>query len=116
MGKASAMSRTQHKGWIMDWQQKLQAMTSLVGTFNICLKMRKPGDWYVSVQGREILEGSILAGSYGNGSTPQEAVEDDWRKCTEDLKPHQCIVTNAYGPERRQVRWNGFMWEPFVSA
>lgn len=88
----------------MTWEEKLTAIQAL--GCDTCLKMRAPGNWYVSVKGREFKEGSMLSGGYGNGRTPEEAVEDDWEQCSVAL-----VVINAYSDTRRTVRWNGFMWQ-----
>lgn len=96
----------------MDWEQKLQALNAL----SECkLVMRKPGDWYVD-QGTSIKEhgGCVLRGSYGNGRTPQEAVEQHWQELTE-LAANQYLVSkdifDGQTYNRKTVRWNGFMWD-----
>lgn len=91
----------------MTWEQKLQACKALKE--EISLKMRKPGDWYVS-QGIECKDGPFLKSKYGNGTTPQEAVENHWIELTV-LQPDQYLVIGGNKPDRRCVRWNGFMWE-----
>jgi hypothetical protein len=90
----------------MNWEQKLQALNALA---QCKLIMRKPGDWYVS-QSVEVKDGNILCGSYGNGETPDVAVDDHWQVLT-NLHPEQCLVTCAYGEKRKAVRWTGFMWD-----
>lgn len=92
----------------MTWEEKLAALQALGDT---SLRMRKPGDWYVSPSSRDVWErgSGVLVSVYGNGSTPQEAVEDDWRKMTE-LDANCVVVINARGSNRRQVIWNGYMW------
>ena len=90
----------------MNWEQKLEALNALA---ECSLKMRKPGDWYVG-HSVEVKVGAILEGRYGNGETPQDAVEDSWRKLTE-LNPGEYLVTRAYSGSRKAVRWNGYMWE-----
>lgn len=86
----------------MNWEQKLSALQSLTDT---SLRMRKPGDWYVIAYGRSVVEsgGAILAGSYGNGTTPEEAVHDDFRLIAESHAPLK--VGDAYW------QWSGFMWK-----
>lgn len=88
----------------MTTDEKFAALKLLCET---SLRMRAPRDWYVSASGRECKNGCILRSSYGNGSTPQEAIEDDWRI----ISSHPCIVID-YG--KRQVRWNRYMWEDVV--
>ncbi len=91
----------------MDWQQKLAAFQALGDT---CLRMRKPSDWYVeavSVMVKAKPDDCYVTGIYGNGTTPQAAVEDHWRVLVEEL-PESAHLSVRSG--ERRVRWNGFMW------
>ena len=90
----------------MTWEQKFQALQSIA---DICLHMRKPGDWYVSMKA-EIHEAFFLVSSYGKGTTPQEAIEDHWRKFS-NLPYDNYVVVKAGTPERKALRWNNFMWQ-----
>jgi hypothetical protein len=94
----------------MNWEQKLDAIQSLAGSFDVSLKMRGPGNWYVHT-GLEVGGDGMLASVAGNGTTPEEAVNDIWRKYTDDMKPGRFIVVDSMGKARRQVRWNGFTWK-----
>jgi hypothetical protein len=98
----------------MTWEQKLAACKSLA---ECCLAIRKPGDWYVHWQAHLTEHGSVLmSGQYGNGSSPQEAVEDHWRKVT-GIKPNEYWLAYAHTESmRRAARWNGYMWEPVFEA
>lgn len=89
----------------MTWEEKLSACQALA---ECSLRMRKPGDWYVSHL-VEVVNGPMLQSRYGNGGTPQDAVEDHWTQLTE-LKAHECLVVNSMTDQRREVRWNGYMW------
>jgi len=91
----------------MTWEEKLAALKALANTH---LEMRAPGDWYVSAYAREVGGNGMLEGRYGNGRTPQEAVEDDWEKMTAKLPADRYIVVYASGEDRQQYRWNGYMW------
>lgn len=95
----------------MTWEEKFEGLQLLHS--DISLRMRVPGNWFVSHVGVEIKDGGILGGVCGNGSIPQEAVEDHWKRMTE-LKPGQYIVLDAYKDTRHVVKWNGFMWKPVV--
>lgn len=94
----------------MDWEQKLQALNVVA---ECVLKMRKPGDWFVS-QPIDVKQQSILVGMYGNGATPQAAVEDHWTQLT--TLPADEYIVSRYGDmgTRTAVRWNGFMWDRVV--
>lgn len=84
----------------MTWEQKFAAIKAIARSATV--EMRKPGDWYVGA-GMEHADGSsFLIGNYGNGSTPEEAVEDHWRLYG-DGTPFK--VRDSW------FRWNGFMWE-----
>lgn len=93
----------------LDWQQKAAALAALA---ELSIKCRKAGDWYVS-QNVEIKDNSVLRGEYGNGSTPQEAIEDHWQRLVTNLEksPLYLVARAGGGEDRRAVRWNGFMWQ-----
>lgn len=98
----------------MTWEEKLSACCSIADT---SLSMRKPGDWYVS-SGMEVIERGhrgVLVGSYGNGKTPEEAVENHWKKLVENPEV-ECIVVHAMRDDRRELIWNGFMWQDYHGA
>lgn len=89
----------------MTWEQKFEAMQSLAEA-SLC--MRKPGDWYVK-QNIEVGGNGMLIGEYGNGITPELAVEDHWNRLTA-VKAPMYLTIRAYGTDRRQYRWNGYRW------
>lgn len=93
----------------MNWEEKLAVLLTLDD--NLSVTMRKPGNWYVSGGRCEIKrKGSgVLESAYGDGKTPQEAVEDHWRQYT-TLPDGAVIVIDAMRKTRREVRWNGFTW------
>lgn len=90
----------------MNWQQKADALNSLS---EISLKIRAAGDWYVS-QRTEVGGDGVLRGIYGNGATPEEAVENHWCVLVTELQPTRYIATNSMGDDRKHWRWNGYMW------
>lgn len=92
----------------MEWEDLLQALCAL--DRDTCLRMRKPGDWYVSHH-IEVGGDGCLSGIYGNGASPELAVLDDWAKLVTSLRPDRFLVIDAMRDTRRQVRWNGYMWE-----
>jgi hypothetical protein len=93
----------------MDWQQKLAAIQAFAGSHNVALRMRRPGDWYVDA-GMSLGGDGILYGTYGNGTTPEDAVRDHWQKFTVEIPADKYVVADRGDPHRRG-RWNGFMWE-----
>lgn len=93
----------------MNWEQKLEAMQALCGKHNVSLCMRRPGDWYVEVINRSIGGDGLLRGSFGNGATPEEAVNDDWRQYVDELPNDRHIVLNSNGV-RSHWQWNGYRW------
>ena len=86
----------------MDWQQKLDAIQAFAGKANLC--MRRPNDWFVE-SGMSVGGDGILSGKYGNGTTPEEAVEEHWHIYSE-LPPDRYAVNR----HNRRARWNGYMW------
>lgn len=91
----------------MDWQQKAAALDALA---EIEIKIRKPGDWYVH-QHVEIKDDCIMRGEYGNGRTPEEAIEDHWQRLVVNIEQTPLyLVARAMRDTRRAVKWNGFMW------
>lgn len=95
---------------MMDWESKLAALNALAECHLI---MRKPGDWYVSQQVM-VKNNSVLEGRFGNGESPESAVEEHWQELTE-LAGHEYLVAREYWDgdvcKRAAVRWNGFMWD-----
>jgi len=97
----------------LSWEEKFEAMKELCGDFAICLRMRQPGDWYVSATGRHVASdrpGDGQSSVYGNGKTPEEAVTDDWRKLVERL-PNGYFITVQTGSLIRRLRWTGSFWK-----
>ena len=90
----------------MTWEEKLEACNALA---RCGLSMRKPGDWYVYQSGVELKRGCMLGGGGGNGTTPELAVLDHWEGHT-NLQPGEYLVIGAMTPNRRAVKWNGYMW------
>ena len=91
----------------LNFQQKAEALNALA---KIAILMRKANDWYIS-QSTEVKQGSMLAGLYGNGETPADAIYDHWQQLVTDLPPDQYIITNPGSDNRRAVKWNGYMWK-----
>jgi hypothetical protein len=92
----------------MNWEQKFGAINALA---EASLRMRAPGDWYVS-QSVEIKEGAVLCSTGGYRSpSPEAAVERHWRNLTQLTPKQDYIVTNAYGEHRKHWLWNGYMWK-----
>jgi hypothetical protein len=100
----------------LSWEQKLQALQFLAEyPDNANVRMRKPGDWYCSVSGVEVKQKHCLVGQYGNGTTPQEAVENCFLVLT-SITNDEVLVRNAMNAEKRTYfRWIGFMWKQEAS-
>lgn len=84
----------------MNWEQKLMAIRALDAFAGV--EMRKPGDWYVRAQMEHAEGRSCLVGHYGNGVSPEAAVEDHWGQYGDG--------TPLRTPQG-WFRWNGYMWE-----
>lgn len=92
----------------MNWQQKLAAIQAFCGHFDVSLRMRKPGDWYVS-SGMGIGGNGMVSSAYGNGVTPEEAVLDHWEQYASLPLDRYATINTENG--QRRGRWNGFMWD-----
>ncbi len=94
----------------LTWEQKLEALQALAEFPNmVTISMRKPGDWYCSVSGIEVRKSHTLESRYGNGDTPQEAVENCFLVLT-TIQRDEVLARNALGDKSKHFRWNGFMW------
>ncbi len=93
----------------MNWEQKLMALKSLDDI--IGLRLREPGDWYVSTR-IEISDSHFLSSPTETCcQTPEDAVLARW-ECFTNLKPDERLVIHATRREAREAfRWNGHMWE-----
>jgi hypothetical protein len=91
----------------MSAESKLKAIEELVGPRGVCLRMRKPGDWYVDC-GIEVGGSGVLVGTCGNGKTPFAAINDTFSQLI-NLPADRYIVVDRNGM-RRHYRWNDFMW------
>ena len=91
----------------MEWQDKAMALNVLA---EISIKVRKQNDWYIS-QATEIGGDGFLTGSYGNGKTPEEAIENHWAKLVGKLPQTKYIVTRDHNNKQKWWRWNCFMWK-----
>ena len=89
----------------LTWEEKLVALQCLC---DCSLRMREPGNWYVSMTSCSIIDRNICKCPSGNGSEPRLAVEDGFGKLTE-VKFPQYIKARLCSVERN-VRWGGFMW------
>ena len=94
----------------MTWQQKAQAIMALVGWQDFSLHLREDGTWYV-LTGASRREGIMLSSGYDIEPTPEKAIEHYWDWLT-DTKYY--VVLKASSPDRRAVKWNGFMWQDVV--
>lgn len=91
-----------------DYEQMLAAMKGL-GVYPT-LQMRAPGDWYVTLPSVEIGGDGLLCSAGESGTSPANAVAKTWLQIA-TLEPPRRLVIRAMQNSRREVRWNGFMWE-----
>lgn len=84
----------------LTWEEKLMAMRALGS--DVCLRMRQPGDWYVSDQ-IEVVEREIfLRSPTQRGATPHDAVNEAWEEYTKIGAVVKC--------KDRYYEWTSFMW------
>lgn len=60
--------------------------------------VRYPGRWQASMRGAEVKEGPILAGAFGRGATPEEALADYAGRIA-----GKTIVFDAYTDKRQTI-------------
>lgn len=94
---------------MMNWEEKFAAIKA-IGGMDTAITMRSPGDWHVTGTRIEIAHDGMLLSTTEHGRSPQEAVELRWKQLTELTGKQTHLVLNAYGDNRRHVRWNGYMW------
>jgi hypothetical protein len=104
----------------LTFEQKVVAIQSLLNVGNsITWHYNTHGfgaeepDWYCHADRLEISDGAILRAVMGHGATAELALDGMWTEMA-GLKGDERIVINSYRDDRRSVRWNGFMWEPFT--
>lgn len=98
----------------MTWEEKLAACQVLG---ECSLKMRKPGDWYVSHRAVEVKDRAVREGGcVSNAKTPEEAVEQHWKWLTEYATGDKYVMTDAYGTGRQGYQWRGYMWVPWTKT
>lgn len=92
----------------MDWEQKFAALQALL-TFSgdAALHMRKPGNWYVSLPQVDLAVDGMLTSVGETGESPEDAVHATWETLT---RAGAVLALRAMQPNRRNVKWNGFMW------
>lgn len=93
----------------MTFDMKALALRALTNEFS--LNLRQDGSWYVRLPGVEVIEvgrlGMLLSPNQSERS-PEAAINAAWEDYA--VKPYR-VVINAYSPSRREVKWNGYMWE-----
>ena len=62
--------------------------------------------WRCRAENIEGKNGAILTSLWEKGTNPSTAVEKFWDTCME----YDMLVVGAYTKDRRQYRWNEFMW------
>lgn len=90
----------------MTWEEKIMAMRALGG--DVCLRMRKPGDWYVSDQIEAVEREIFLAWSTQRAPTPEQAVHEAW-----DAYTAPNVIVKCKG---RYSRWAGYMWQDITES
>jgi hypothetical protein len=70
-------------------------------------------EWFVGFKpGVEIGgDGGALMSVGAHGHTRQEAILRLWRNVTSEVPTRKHLVVDAFGNNRREVKWNGFVWQ-----
>lgn len=91
--------------------QKYDILSSL-GTLKVGYRPAKNrtagiSKWYAGFDSLvEIASGGILSGVYGNGNTPEAAIENLWKVVSNQPKSQHLRVSG-----KGRLRWNGFYFE-----
>lgn len=93
----------------MTYEQMFLAVKAICP--DVALHCRAEGNWYVLCPGLEIGGRSVLTGAVGNGSTPENAIQDLWTSLVRALSADRFLVVRATRDDRRHYRWAGFMWQ-----
>lgn len=92
-------------------RQKLQAMKAL-GILTINIYGDDLDNFCAVISGIELGGDGLLTSVFGKGKNQFDAVNDLWQRLTQFENGKKFVVLNAYDDKnRRNVRWNGFMWE-----
>lgn len=91
------------------WQDRFAAI-QVLGDASV--RMRKPGDWYVSQTGVEIGDGRLLSSVGGDGRTPDEAIETHWRNLT--TLPEGKFLSLRRDGQRLCAAWDGDGWKTWT--
>ena len=92
----------------MDTTQKARVLAALTGFGDFAIRMRREGDWYCSLPRVEIKRGGLLESPTQSAPTPEGAIDAAFAQYA---NPSERVIVDAYGPKRREVQWNGYMWE-----
>ncbi len=89
----------------MTTDQKMLAMVALDYRTSVMLSPYTK-KWYVSCRA-EVKEGSIVSSPLYHSTTAEQSIRETWEEYSKAL----CVVVNVMKKNRREVRWNGFMWD-----
>lgn len=95
----------------LSWEEKFEIICSIMPAFNISLKMREPGNWYVCPHGRYIVGDGLQRGEYGNGTTPKEAIENDFNMII-NLPSDRYVCVDA-GGKQKYYRLKKHFWKEY---
>lgn len=95
----------------MTTEQMVRALQALgeVGLSMTDPSVADPARWCCHVRGVEIADGSFLTSSSGFGATPEAAIIAQWETLTR-LPANKWVAVGGYSDQRRNLRWNGYMW------
>lgn len=95
-------------------EQIMKALAALKAGEPVIAYAALPGAWHCRVPHAEIKHRSVLTGLSAYGANPEHAVRVLWEVITALPDDSYIVIYAAGGPQRRAVRWNGFMWEPVI--
>jgi len=94
-------------------QQKFLAMRSLCDATQIRIDLN--GNFYVRLPGVERARRGMLSSLGAHADCPIKAIDQTWEQIT-SLTSYETIVVDAMKSQRKEYRWDGFMWKQLELA
>lgn len=86
---------------------QMASILQVIGPLHVQFRGREDVvyQWYATVEGLEIHDGDVSISVFGNGLTPESAVEDLFREVVW-IPTTSCVVSLS----KRRFRWDGDRW------
>ena len=95
------------EGAVMSFREMTAALNAISPPLGCEVKMRQDRTWYVSVSAEISHDGRFLESPTQAATNPEAAIREAWASYSTAKR----VVYRSVNGIRRDVRWNGFMWE-----